>query len=424
VLLAALAALCALGFLQASAIGSHQSRAAFPTSPVNSTIITRVSIPTLTTVTTTTTTTPTLTIVTIAPILTVPTLSISTPTLTASTTTPSVTTPSVTTPSVSTPVSTPTAALPVIQTEQSTTTTAPFIPPVKASLAVAVSGGGTVTGLGIACGTKGSKCYGTFKPGTKVTLHAGAGRGNKFAGWSGGCKGVSLVCVISLSKAGKVVATFAPNGGGEVPVSISKADFDVRWEQSQGSGKLQVKGKIAKPATVSLQLHRSGGSKVLLSTSLSLPAGPFNLSIKLLPGLLADGQPLLPGSFVVALGGRSGKLQVPTQLTTITLTSPPQGVVSKAFASSSARGGPSPTIPASKGSAFVHFVFQTQPVGKQPITVAWYRPGGKLLGVATKSNAPEVTSSISSKTPLPAGTWRVELRAGSKVVKSIPIVVK
>jgi hypothetical protein len=257
-----------------------------------------------------------------------------------------------------------------------------------------------------------------------VTLHAGASRGSKFTGWSGGCKGVSLACLVSLAKTASVAATFAPTGGASVPVSISKADFDVKWQQSNGSGNLDVNGKIAKPALVAVQLHRAGGSKVLLTTNLSLPAGPFRLSVKLLPGLLADGQPLLPGGFVVSISGHSGKAIVPPQLRTITLTGPPQGVVARAFASSSAGGGPQSTIAASSKSAFVHFVFQTLPSDGQKLTVAWYRPGGKLLGVATKSSAPTVETSISSRTPLPAGNWRVDLRAGNTVVKSVPIVVK
>jgi hypothetical protein len=291
-------------------------------------------------------------------------------------------------------------------------------------LSVAVSGNGTVTGTNIACGANGSRCYGSFKPGTKLTLHAGAAHGSRFTGWTGGCKGASPVCLISVTKAANVSASFAPTGGNAVPVSISKADFDVSWLQSLGSGKLDVKGKIAKPALVAIKLHRAGGSKVLLSTNLSLPAGPFSLSIKLLPGLLADGQPLLPGGFVVSIGGHSGKLVVPTQLRTITLSSPPQGVVGKAFASSSAGGAPESAIPASKKSAFVHFVFEAQPTANEKLTVAWYRPGGKLLGVATKPNAPQVTSSISSPAPLPAGNWRVDLRAGNTIVKSVPIVVR
>jgi hypothetical protein len=294
---------------------------------------------------------------------------------------------------------------------------------VKASLSVAVSGGGSVSGAGISCGGSLSKCFGSFKPGTKLTLHAGPSHGNTFTGWTGGCSGHAAICLISISKASAVGATFAPAGGESVPVSISQAGFDVKWAQSEGSGTLGVKGHIAKPSAIAIELHRAGSSKVLLTTNLSVPAGPFSLSIKLLPGLLADGQPLLPGGFVVSISGHSGKLTVPTQVRTITLASPPEGVVSKAFASSTAGGGPQSTIPAGKRSAFVHFVFGALPNSNEKITVAWYRPGGKLLGVADKPTSPDVTSSISSKAPLPTGNWRVDLRAGNQVVKSVPIVV-
>lgn len=442
--LAVLAAICSLGFFQASALVSRASvaRQALPPSTI---INTPTIIQTLPTTTTTTTATPT--ILTVVPLpITVFTISTSSTTSTSSTPStaatlttaaPVVTTPVATAPVVTAPV-TPTPApadslpsdtttgppvLPVIVTEPATTTTKYVPPPVPARLAVAVSGAGTVTGTGISCGAKASKCFGSFNPGTKVTLHAEPSAGNTFAGWSGGCKGVSPVCLVSLSKASDVGAGFARQVGASIPVSISRAKFDVKWAQSLGTGRLDVRGKIAKPAQVALQLHRSGGSRPLLTTNLSLPAGPFSLSIKLLPGLLADGAPLLPGGFVVSISGHGGKVAVPTQVRTIRLAAPPQGVVSKAFASSSAGGAPDVSIPAGRKAAFVHFVFQTMPTAKQRLSIAWYRPGGKLLGVVTKSIAPVVTSSITSKAPIPAGSWRVDLRAGNTVVKSIPVVV-
>src|SRR5262249_46896441 len=132
------------------------------------------------------------------------------------TTSPTTTTPTTTAPAAtSSPAPAPATTsdpLPVIATEPAATTTTAFIPPVKAGLSIAVSGAGTVTGAGLTCGGKKSKCFGSFKPGTKVTLHAGASSGNRFTGWSGGCKGVSLVCLVSLSKTANVVATFAPTG--------------------------------------------------------------------------------------------------------------------------------------------------------------------------------------------------------------------
>jgi hypothetical protein len=295
-----------------------------------------------------------------------------------------------------------------------TTTTPP--PPVLTELAVAVSGTGTVTGSQIACGGKSSKCFGHFKPGTRVTLRAAPAAGFRFTGWGGGCTGTRPACALKLVHAAAVSAAFEPApGANAVPVSIRQATFDVRWARSVGSGKLVVAGRIGKPAKVDLKLSRAGGA-ALLTEHASLPSGPFSLTLKLGPGLL-------PGGFVVTLGGRSGSLVVPTQVKTVSLQAPREGVVSRAFASTSESGGPVAVIQASSDRAYVHFVFAAQPSAGGAVSVAWYRPDGKLLGVAQKPNRPDVTSAISSGSPLPKGTWRVDLRAGPTVVKSLVVHV-
>jgi hypothetical protein len=294
---------------------------------------------------------------------------------------------------------------------------APPPPPPLTDLAVAVSGSGTVTGSQIFCGGKSSKCFGHFKPGTSVTLHAGPAAGYRFTGWGGSCKGAAPSCSVKLAHASTVSAVFEPApGANAVPVSIRQAAFDVHWARSVGSGKLVVAGRIGKPANVDVKLSRAGGG-ALLTEHASLPSGAFSLTLKLGPGLL-------PGGFVVTLGGRSGSLVVPTQVKTVSLKAPREGVVSRAFASTSEGGGPVAVIHASSDRAYVHFDFAAQPSGGAALSVAWYQPGGKLLGVAQKSNRPDVTSAISSASPLPKGTWRVELRAGQTVVKSLAMRVQ
>jgi hypothetical protein len=304
------------------------------------------------------------------------------------------------------------------------TTTTPYIPITLSELSVAVSGGGTVKSNGILCGATGSKCVGRFKPGTSVELKAGSAAGFRFAGWTGGCSGKTPSCTIKIGSKSSVKAEFVPMPGTTaVPISISAAAFAVSWDKSVGSGKLAINGTIGKPSKVSLELHRSGGTKPLLKEDLSLPAGRFSLSLKLAPGLLADGQPLLPGGFVVTLGGKSGKFVVPTQIKTVSLVAPAQGVVERAFASASASGGATAVVHSSGRQAYVHFVFQSQPSAKTPITVAWYAPGGKLAGVVNESNRPDILSWVKGHTALPKGLWRVDLRAGSAVVKSVSIQV-
>lgn len=78
------------------------------------------------------------------------------------------------------------------------------------SLNVAVSGSGTITSspAGISCG---ATCSATYASGTSVTLTAAAASGYSFAGWSGVCTGTSTSCVVSMTAARSVAATFTQN---------------------------------------------------------------------------------------------------------------------------------------------------------------------------------------------------------------------
>jgi hypothetical protein len=144
------------------------------------------------------------------------------------------------------------------------------------------------------------------------------------------------------------------------------------------------------------------------------------VSLKLEPGLISD--QLLPGSYVVSVSGSSGEEAIPPEVKMVTLAAPAEGVVRRAFASASASGSPRASLHGPQ--AFVHFIFATTPTSKQSSSIAWYEPNGKLLGVAKKSAAPTVTSSISSTSNLPAGTWHAELRVGHKVVESLAIPIR
>ena len=70
------------------------------------------------------------------------------------------------------------------------------------------SGGGTVTGPGISCG---SDCTEQYQQGTSVTLSAAANANSVFAGWSGACSGTGS-CTVSMSGDKNVTATFQSLG--------------------------------------------------------------------------------------------------------------------------------------------------------------------------------------------------------------------
>ena len=74
------------------------------------------------------------------------------------------------------------------------------------------TGSGTVTSSpsGINCG---STCTANYASGTSVTLSQSAASGSTFAGWSGSCTGTGS-CVLSMTAARSVTATFNTSGGG------------------------------------------------------------------------------------------------------------------------------------------------------------------------------------------------------------------
>ena len=85
---------------------------------------------------------------------------------------------------------------------------APPPPPTSLTVAIAGTGGGTVTSnpAGITCPTT---CSATFTSGSSVTLTASPAPGSTFTGWSGGvCSGGAPTCTFTLSAAQTVTATF------------------------------------------------------------------------------------------------------------------------------------------------------------------------------------------------------------------------
>ena len=95
--------------------------------------------------------------------------------------------------------------------------------PTTFTLTVAKSGtgSGTVTSspAGIGCGTD---CTQSYASGTSVTLTARSSRGSTFTNWSGACTG-SGSCVVSMTQARLVTATFTTSGTPGFTLTVAKA---------------------------------------------------------------------------------------------------------------------------------------------------------------------------------------------------------
>jgi subtilisin-like proprotein convertase family protein len=310
----------------------------------------------------------------------------------------------------------------------------PQPPPDVAKILVDVSGNGTVTqtssargtasafGQGIRCGIKGAACYSEVPPDGNVRLTAQAARGYSFRGWSGSCAGRGASCNVRLSASSNVGALFTPRGGARVTARLREPRVSVRWRESVGVGTLVVTGSTTVRARMKLQLRRPGGGP-LLNRTFSVFGGPFQVRETLRRGRLLRGAALFPGGFTLSLRGRAGRIGVPLQIQTFVVPAPREGVVRRAYASTSSTGRPARPIPRGSRQAWAIFEFITQPA-LGPITVSWYQPGGRLIGTAQKSNRPVIRTGIGAVgSSIPPGTYRVDLAAGGRVVKRVRIRV-
>jgi hypothetical protein len=311
----------------------------------------------------------------------------------------------------------------------------PLYPPPSSSLAVSVAGSGSVVAVGsghatqsarsvrastIQCGLAGFNCYATTAPGSTVTLRAKPGFGAVFKRWKGACAAAGATCRVALSASRSVTAVFAPAHGSALTATLARPAVHISWRQSVGRGTLLVTGRLTKPALLRVQLRRPHGGPLLTETT-TVAAGRFTHVTRLFPGVLARGARLFPGGMMIVLTGRSGDLPLPFLLQTIVVPSPPEGVTRKVFASGSATGPPTRSLPAGATEAWAHFVFQQQPVRQRRLTIRWYWPNGRLLGTVVKANRPSLVSFLRSTAPLPKGGWRAELRAGGKVVSELRV---
>ncbi len=185
-----------------------------------------------------------------------------------------------------------------------------------------------------------------------------------------------------------------------------------RWRESDFRGVLAVAGRIDAPVLAVVALRQ--GATTRTKATLDIVAGSFQRRLPL-PARL------LPGSYVVDVtpDPASG---FAAQHFPVTLKAPPEGVVSRAWASRTLGGAAVAHLPGRASVVYVNFRLVARPNPSLALTLACYRPGGKL--VATPSRKPATAVVVGglrtqAGTPLPSGRWRCVLRAGPTVVKRL-----
>jgi hypothetical protein len=308
---------------------------------------------------------------------------------------------------------------------------------VETSLLASVEGNGSIVtvsskrGLSgasprqpVKCGVKGTACLSEIPPEGEMTMKAVAAPGYRFDTWKSGCTGRSLTCTFKAGTStatGSVSASFVPEKPNRALAVRLAPSISAKFKASIGQGTLRVRGLVTLPARMRIQLRRPGGGP-LLTKNISAN-GAFGLTSPLKKGKLAGGAQFFPGAFVLSLTGRAGNTPVPLQIRTLFVKSPPEGVVRKAYPSTREEGPRVNPIPRGSTQLWAVFRFQAQPT-TGPITASWYDLRGTFVGSIAKNNRPVISTGIGGAAgAIPSGAYKVVLKAGGKLVKTLRIRV-
>ena len=114
------------------------------------------------------------------------------------------------------------------------------------------------TPLRLKCGKACASVKAAFYAGTVVTLEAKAAEGSSFEGWSGACSGTGT-CVVTMSAAKSVTATFSGESKPTIPLTIEKA------ARSTGSGTVMGGGISCGANCISATVGITEGREIILT---------------------------------------------------------------------------------------------------------------------------------------------------------------
>lgn len=198
------------------------------------------------------------------------------------------------------------------------------------------------------------------------------------------------------------------------PQPVDDAHFvAVRWKESVFHGSLLVTGRV--PGLSKLQLALRKGKRVVVAAGLTVTKGAFSKR-------LALPRDLTPGRYVLAVTAVGSPTDLTPQTKLLVLASPPEGVVSDAWASSTVEGPPLERIPSTSALLWAHYRFAALPRPGRRLTTAWYIDGKQRSKTIPKSRRPLVIAYLRLPPELesfPRGTYSCVLAAGGKVVKRV-----
>ena len=226
-----------------------------------------------------------------------------------------------------------------------------------------------------------------------------------------------------------VPASVAAVGGDTPTLTVRSAVVNATWKEGWlvPGAAVTVSGRVDAPSQLDVILRPVDRPTVVtarvavdvakggtFATKVALPARP------------------LPGKYSLRVLGTSGIEQLAPVDRTVTIVSPPEGVLDRALVGTT-KNGPwlrydndsSPVVHGSHSELWTRFIFLAPPKpGK--IEIIWKLHWQTVVGKVFKSykNTLDTFAKTKAGTPLPGGTWTVTLTINGRIAKQAAVRLK
>jgi hypothetical protein len=235
---------------------------------------------------------------------------------------------------------------------------------------------------------------------------------------------------LSLLAAALALTVLPPVATGQSGVPklvVASAATNASWRQGwlKRGATVSFRGRVAAASTLTAVLRPIARPGIVTAKAdfEVTRGGAFTKRVRLPP------RPL-PGRYRLRISGASGTTDLKPVELTVTIPTPPEGVLDRAQVSITPNGpwllyesNSPPVIHGSHKELWMRFRFLSAPTGKH-IEIVWKMKWHTVVGKVAKRYKDTLDTFCKSGSPLPSGHWNVVLKIDGRVAKQMDVLIR
>jgi len=199
------------------------------------------------------------------------------------------------------------------------------------------------------------------------------------------------------------------------PLTLDAPAVSAVWKESWLTGSVRFSGSVGAAAQLNASLRPADrpGPQAAKAQLAAGADGRFS-------GRLTLPARLLPGAYLLRVWGTSGDATLTPVERRVAVPAPPEGVVDRAYTSTSKRGAATVAVRGPRKELWAHFHFLVRPrTGR--LTASWYTPSFTWVGTVTRAYRADFETFVRAPTGLQRGRWWCVLKSSGRVVKRVRV---